>query len=452
VIAEFLPPLTGGGVTIEGDVDGNGEPDVTLRASERLSGVPDKAGLQLASSGNRLHALTLDGFPVGVFIRPYWGGPPPLPREGTFADNVVSGLVIRGSNGIVLLPIWGPDCGLPFGLQPCASDFRFLNTTISGNTIEAGGGIVADLHNVGGGRIAGMAVTANTIRMGVDHHGIGIGFLEGGNSTGTRISDVLIARNTIDGVNADGGIFVAAGLQRAQANTIERVRILDNRVHLTRQRSAPCCFTIVLEAGQDTWAEKARPVHYPDRNVLREVRVAGNSVSGSVAAGVKIGAGIDAGGSENRIENVRVEHNVVRSTMIGKGVYLWTGQILPFEGTYARGNRIAGITIDSNRITTGRGEPLEGETLRRSAGGVVLLGGWQYSRRGVIRNVRIANNRIATLYAGVRLIGGIGPTARGNRVSCIRLARNRITGARKRVSVRPDIRGASRNRASLRGC
>ena len=297
-----------------------------------------------------------------------------------------------------------------------------------------------------------MAVTGNTIRMGVNHHGIGIGFLQGGNSTGTRISDVLIARNTSTGGNVDGGIFVAAGVQRAQANTIERVRVLDNRVHLTRQRSAPCCFTIVLEAGQDTWAENARPVNYPDRNVLRDVRVAGNSVSGSVAAGVKIGAGIDAGGSENRIQEVRVEHNVVRSTITGKGVYLWTGQILPFEGTYARGNRIAGVTIESNRITTGRGEPLQGETIRWSAGGVVLLGGWQYSRRGVIRNVRIRNNRIATRYAGVRLIGGIDPTARGNGVSCVRLARNRITGTRKRISVRANMRGAAGNRASLRGC
>jgi hypothetical protein len=452
-----LPPLTGGGVTIEGDIDLNGAPDVTLRPSQRFVGVPDRAALHIASSGNRLHALVLDGFPVpGVYIRPYWGRPPPLPTRGVLADNVVSDLVIRGSGGIAILPIWGGDCGLPFGLRPCASDFRFVNTTISGNTVDAGTGIGADLHNVGGGSITGMTVTHNTIRVGAG--GIGVGIFQGGNATATRISDLLIARNAIEGMNVDAGIFVGAGVQRSQANTIERVRILKNRVRLGRRAPAPCCFAIVLDAGNDVWAEHVRPVNYPDGNVLRDVTVAGNSLSGSLAAGVRIQAGVDGGGSRNRVERVRVERNVISSTMMGKGVYLWLGDNFPPPSTdpsdvkRPTGNHITGIAIQANRITTGKRHPLPGETDKRTAGGVVLLGGWHGGRRGVIRDIRITRNRIATTHFGIRLIGGLEPAARGNRLSCVRLAGNRITGTRRRVSVRSNAGGASGNRASLGGC
>ena len=82
----------------------------------------------------------------------------------------------------------------------------------------------------------------------------------------------------------------------------------------------------------------------------------------------------------------------------------------------------------------------------------MLLGGATFGRDGVIRGVRITKNRIVTRYFGVRLIGGLGPTAERNKVSCVRLAGNRITGTRRRVSVRPNVGGAKENRASLRGC
>ena len=471
ITVEQLPPLTGGGVTIEGDIDGNGKPDVVLRPAARPPPhVP--WGLQISSSGNILHALTLDDFPTGVMFQPYWPhwlpDPGPFPAGRTYSDNVVTDLVLRGgvgTSGIGFDSVQSLDCNP--STSPCSTHNRWTTTTVAGNTIETGQfGIVVSLNAAIADRIEGLALTDNTIRLGTGatpaEGGTAIMLASGGNSTQTRISDVVIARNSIEGVNGDGGIFVAAGLQRAQANTIEHVQILDNRVRVVRQPPAACCFAIVVEAGQDTWAVNVRPVNYPSRNVLRDIRVTGNSVSGSLAAGVKLGAGMDAGGSENRIENVRIERNVIHSTMMGKGVYLWAGDILPFEGTYARRNRITGVMVVANRITTGRGKPLAGETSRRSAGGIVLLAGWHYGRGGVVTNVRITRNRIATAYAGVRLIGGIGPTARGNRVSCVRLARNRITGTRASVSVKPNLEErkgegptpgtASGNRASLGGC
>lgn len=463
-----LPPLTGGGVTVEGDIDGNGKPDVTLRPTvELLQSCCEHSGFQIDSSGNRLHALALQGFGIGVGFQPCCPGPAMFPSHRTVADNVVSGLVIRGVRDGIVFTFYGSECGLPKP-DPCPTYNRWANTTLTRNTIETSGfGIHVALNSTIGDRVEGITVTDNAIRVrspGPSRLGVAIQFDEGGNSTQNRISDVLIARNSIEGVNGQSGIFLGAGLQRAQANTIDGVRILDNRIHLVKQGSAACCVAIVLVAGSDTWALDLRPVKYPSGNVVRDLQVAGNSVSGSLAAGVRIMAGADAGGSRNGVENVRVERNVIRSTMMGKGVYLWVGDIVPFEGTYARGNRITGVKIDANQIATGKSNPLPGETDYRTAGGIVLLGGWHYGRRGVIRDVLITKNRIATAQVGIRLIGGLGSTARGNSVTCVRLAGNRITGTRNAVSVAANVGGcpgsgkckqpqrASGNRASLGGC
>ena len=129
----------------------------------------------------------------------------------------------------------------------------------------------------------------------------------------------------------------------------------------------------------------------------------------------------------------------------------------PFKNRYATGNRIAGVTIRANRITIGKASP--GEINDPLTGGVVLVAGGRFGRGGVVRDVRITNNRIATARAGIRLVGGMESTLRGNSVTCVRLAGNRITGTRNAVVVtpnvpgpKPNVRGASGNRASLGGC
>ncbi len=446
-------------MTVDGDIDGDGKPDVTIRPESSRN---KQTGFLVSSSRNRLHALTLEGFASGVLFQPSWRpccrSAGEFPSRQTFTDNVVSDLVIRGAGdtGVTIRSFQGPGCDA--FTSPCATYNRWSNTAITGNTIEvgAGFGISVSLDASIGDRVERLTITGNTIRIRGEP---AIQVDEGGNSTQTRISDVLIAHNAIDGVNGQSGIVVASGLQRARANTIDGVRILDNRIRLVRKSPVACCFGIVVTAGSDVWAVDVRPVKYPDGNVVRDVQIARNFVSGALAAGVSIMAGTYAGGSRNRVENVRVERNVIRSTTSwGKGVYLWVGDIVPFEGTAATGNRITGVAIDANRIETGTSKPLPEEYGLRDAGGIVLLGGWHYGRRGVIRDVRITSNRIATArvgatsHSGIRLIGGLEPTARGNSVTCVRLAGNRITGTREAVSVESDLGGASRNRASLGGC
>lgn len=218
---------------------------------------------------------------------------------------------------------------------------------------------------------------------------------------------------------------------------------------------------IDVTAGGDTFAMNVRPITYPDRNVVRRVEVAGNVFTGSLLAGVNIQAGV-TGGSYNRIGNLRIHRNVIRSTFkwTRGGIYVLVGENFESQMSEtvrpATGNRVTDVTIDANRITGGKAT--SGVLIYPSQAGIALLGGMRYAQRGVIRDVRIRRNRIAGSRFGVKLIGGAASfpaevaITRGNRVSCVRLAGNRITGARKATAVVRNLGGASGNRASLGGC
>jgi hypothetical protein len=115
-----LPPLAGGGVTVDGDVDGDDRPDVTirpgrtqlstcgLRADPSAEGEP--CAFRIASSRNQLRSLVVTGFATGILFTPSTADDPeqaPVDRHKRYARNVISGLVMRdiGDAGIRLF--WG---------------------------------------------------------------------------------------------------------------------------------------------------------------------------------------------------------------------------------------------------------------------------------------------------------------------------------------------------------
>ncbi|MBI4520595.1 MAG: hypothetical protein HY701_07135 [Gemmatimonadetes bacterium] len=204
----------------------------------------------------------------------------------------------------------------------------------------------------------------------------------------------------------------------------------------------PCCFGIVVDAGNDYFAFDPRISGSPDDNLVRRVEVSNNQIVGAPASGVRVQAGTNGGGSRNRVEAVRVRRNVVSSNILGKGIYLGAGQV--GQGLTAAGNSITDIEIDGNVITTGEGERTV-DTDLSTAGGVVLIGGGDGGRDGSISDVRITNNSITTAYAGIRLIGGYSPLAgtekppQGNSVRCVRLSDNRVLGTTVPVFAQADV-------------
>jgi hypothetical protein len=431
-LASDLPALTGGGVKIQGS-------GVTLTARHGI------IGFRISSSGNRLSALALSGFDFGVVIQPPGSRKThDFATHRTFANNSVSGLVMRGIRvqGILVDPSGAGNCGVP-----CRAYNRWVNTTITGNTIEARLAGIFFLIASTGDRVEHATVTANTIRISGDARGPGIALQTAGDSNQARISDVLVARNSIEG-SPDTGINVDAGAVRAQAGIVEHVRILDNRLQFVRRGSYFCCQGMVVTAGTDApGPAEGPPIRYLDDNLVRDVLIRGNSVSGTLAWGVQLAAGFGGGGRQNRIESVQVERNVIRSETVATGVYLVVGDGTPFKNRYAMRNRIFRVSIDANRIAIGRSP--NGDTSARIPGGIALQGGGPFGRGNSIRDVRIAKNQIDTSQGGIVLVGGFIRPSYGNSVSCIRLAGNRITGTRKPVSVTANAAGASGNRASL---
>ena len=454
-----LPPLAGGGVTIEGDVDGDDDPDVTLRKDDlqflrSCPGSQGGCGLHIASSGNRLRALALEDFGVGVLIQP-WMPPITLPTDITLADNAIGGVVMRGIEeaGVLAGSVYSSECGAP-NPERCWSYTTWENTSITGNMIEAGGtGIAFKMRNAGD-IVEGATVTGNTIRM--QGHDVGIGLQVIGDPLQARISDVLIADNTIEG-SVDIGIDVLSGGERAQGSTVEHIQILNNRVHLTGGANGTdgyCCRGITVQAGSDvaSLTTLVDPPRYLDDNLLRDVVVRGNSLSGTLDAGIGVLAGYGSGGRRNRISNLRIRLNTIQTSKPGIGVEIVTGDGDPYKDRYASDNRISDLRIENNTLMIGTGPGSRDAGGGFGAGGVVLVGGHKFGRDNLIRDMRIARNSVKTAYVGIRLIGGLGPTARGNRVVCVSLFGNDVDGARKAVSVRSNVGGASGNVARLGRC
>ncbi len=82
--------LTGGNVTINGDINGDGQPDITLTS---LHGAI--VGVYVVSGGNTLHGLALQNFTYGVWISPPQpGSGPPANTGATFSNTTISNLVM----------------------------------------------------------------------------------------------------------------------------------------------------------------------------------------------------------------------------------------------------------------------------------------------------------------------------------------------------------------------
>lgn len=457
----MLPHLNGGGVTIDGDIDDNGTPDVTLNTTWKWEW---SQAIAINSSGNHVSGLRLVGFGVGLSIQAFGNFNPevdPMPTHQLRSDNVISGLDISdaGKSGIWIrsTPSSGVGCGVP-NPNPCRTFDTFANTTIAHNTIQGGVGIGAQISN-SGDTIDGLTVTDNEIRV-RDDAGIAVEQLwdAGDDGTPARISHVLIARNSITGTGDTQGISVAAGAGAAQGNITEAVRVRNNTIHLECGR-APCTGIAILAGSDRAWAtfpDVFTPRRYPDDNVLRTARVIGNDISGSLAFGVSIRAGGGgAGGSRNLVHAVTIRHNRIQTSRVATGIDVQLGPGSEVtQGRYATANRVSGLTITANSIKLGRHN--DTSWARKVGGGVVLVGGIAPSRLGVVRHVEIERNEIRTGASAVRsdikLIGGIGVGARRNSVTCVQISANQVPGATPRVSVRPNVNGATDNRASLGGC
>jgi hypothetical protein len=466
-----LPTLTGGGVWIDGDIDGDSHPDVTLRGFRPSSYCVQAeflcAGFRISSSGNELRNLSLRRFATGVLFTPASASDPfpqapPFATHRTYANNVMSGMVMRDitRDGIALN--WGsPRCDVQTGGRACATHNRWTDTTIVRNSIETDAyGLKWTLANSIGDRVERWMITDNTIRItdsGAQER-IGIRF-EAGLGVGSvqnRISDVMIARNEIGG-HLHRGVRVASGVGAGDRNTIERVRIIDNLVALDprvrgrdRDPAGPWCghcFGVDLFLGESSEAIgfDVRPIDYADRNLIRDIEIRGNEFRGPLLRGVAVSTGC-CGSARNRARHIHIGDNTIQIAGLGAGVFIDAGSCCSSGNERAtRGTRVSDVTIDDNSITIRSEGRFQG---RRPAepvsGGIVLVGGIGRTRGGMMGDVSVTNNVIDTTLIGISLVGGVG--AEDSSVSDVRIQANQVLREPSYQSVErvfPGLKGIS---------
>jgi hypothetical protein len=405
-----LPPLSGGGVTINGDINGDGKPDVTLKNSATFTASGDcpsssGCGLTIASSSNTVNGITLSGFGVGVNIDPLPISSSALATHETLSGNTVSNTDMQNIQqfGIIMGSMYLPGCGLYGGsAAPCTTDDTWNDTTITGNTIETLDTGFAIKDSDAGDTFSNTTVTKNVI--GVQGSDSAISFEIGSNAKGSTVSGAVISHNTITGVT-DEGIDVGPGTNRASGNSMTNIQILDNSVNLVSTDSGLCCQGIVVFAGTDAPSAtdpNVLPLGYPDSNTLTNVLVQGNVVTGTLTSGILVVAGLGAGGSFNTISGVAIDENHVASTMEANGIAVTNGGGNPLGGRIATSNQISTVSIDANQISTGN-VPLQ------PAGGygaIDILGGGDPSKSNSISTVNLVNNVITSFNSAIVVIGG----------------------------------------------
>ncbi len=203
--ADPLPNLCGSGITLNGDIDGDGTPDITLDGSS-LS--PDRGwGFYVDSDNNTVTNFTLQNFSnagigVGAGV-----------RTAAVTGNRITNNTINSGG-------WGISVFAGLVMQGTTAD-----TTVSGNTVSGSNGIVAAAYYTGSS-LDGTRITDNIVRK-----SDGIGIYAGYSSFFGEVSeDMSLTNTTIQGNELSGtwaGIFVQFYLTNNSQFT--QLRILENQ-------------------------------------------------------------------------------------------------------------------------------------------------------------------------------------------------------------------------------
>lgn len=216
---------------------------------------------------------------------------------------------------------------------------------------------------------------------------------------------------------------MSAGFNRGQANTVEDLKVLDNRINLVSHGSDFCCQGINVEAGSDAASAifpDLLPLAYPDGNETKNIVVRGNLVSGTLVWGITVASGLGAGGSSNSVHDIQIQANTITSDTVANAILIWTaGGGPPIGNRNETGNQIAHVTLDSNRITVGSAKG----TQPPGAGAIRVVGGGDFGRDGIVKDIQIVNNLLTQGDDLVELIGGTRDS-QGNQLDGINFVNN----------------------------
>lgn len=289
-----LPPLEGGSVIINGDIDGDLEPDIFLvNEVAELTEYNAISGLRIHSSNNVVHGLGISGFTVGVFF-----DAPSSNQE--YLNNTISRMVIEGQGGIGLYSSQGNDALITETYN------RWEGIRVVGNRIIShhGSGISFSMHWSATETIEDLIIMDNQIRMDSGGNAIELSPGFGSGSDRNRIMKVMIANNVIEG-NPQSGIALIAGFMGAGNNAIQQVQILGNTIRGSYSYEE-FLHTSGIHISAGFWINQ-------DRNEISDILVADNYIEGNSEISILLSSGA-VGSSGNLVERIRFSNNHIKVT------------------------------------------------------------------------------------------------------------------------------------------
>lgn len=399
--AKGLPFLTGGNVTINGDIDGDGKPDITLTS---LSGATT---LFVLSGGNTIYGLALQNCVTCVEIqRPSAKFQLPPVTGTTFSNITISNLVMTNIQMT----------GIQFSPDDTAPALVTGNTwdhiLITGNTITgsaSGPFLGIDLElGVAGDTLQHTTIANNNIVLAMPGAlGIALNLGTGLGSTGNQTLDTLIANNVISGsALSNAGIRLATGVGSASADLIDGVQIIANQISLAGGLQQPPGLAINVASGDaasDDQYPSLRPIQYSENNIARNIGILSNTFVGGVGLTILINAAC-CGNGNNTIDNLSILGNSLTGSVLFEGA--GSGGYFSRPST---GNTLSNVLIQANSIGSLQptGNPFF--TLDDAIGGagIQVWAAWEEQGNSV-NGITISNNDVNTPFIGIEIIGGVG--------------------------------------------
>ncbi len=422
------PPLTGGNVTINGDIDGSGKPGITF---SRAPGT-NTTYFTVLSGGNTLHALALQNCALCILIqRPSAKFKLPPATNTTFSNITISNLAITGvENEAITLNSRLGEQGTAPPNPGLVTNNTWDHILITGNTISATSsgrvlGIDLILGNTVGDVLQHTTIANNNLVM-QSPGGGGIQVIAGSGlgTTNNQVLDTLIANNAITGTYFESGIHVGTGIGSASKNTMNGTEIIGNQLHMNGPGPFPAEPDGIVIVGGDAASDDVNgdpslfPIQYSENNVISNLGILANTIEENEDASALVGLapfGISVqesccGNRNNTLTSLSILGNTIIGSM-NVGVSLNSGSSGGYYSRTTTAEVLSNVLVQANtiRMTSSvfNGCNCYNGSLGITFGGIQVWTG-QEEPGNSVNGLSILNNEVDTSFVGISIIAGLG--------------------------------------------
>jgi hypothetical protein len=432
--------LTSGQLTINGDVDGDGKPDITLDGSLGATNSMG-SGFSIWSSHNTIKSLILDGFYLTASIRPL--------QDFTLLKTVIGNQFI----GNVISSTLPGAAGITFGMTGSgddSSDYSIQDTLIINNTFSGQDwavGIVAGSGGASRNQVINTTIANNHLTGGCICIGAGDVASDWGGVPGpiqysdnNLIDHLAIVNNVLE-----DGAYMSLGAANLgnRYNQVNHVQISNNT--LLRTNGVGIIMLVGTNGG------KERSTRF---NAMSDIDIDHNTITGTLTFAIWAGVGcalagptpeypLYAGVEDSQLNRMRITDNDIENYHEA-GIRISGGCEVP--GTlYAANNILDQLTISGNKI-------IHTDPNDYDAVGIELRGGESSggpAQGNIIQGATVFSNTVSGNDIGISLVGGKGTGAQANRVVVAVMQANDLAGNTEQVQIFENIEGAMGNFVDL---